>query len=107
MHLTLYKTASPTAVDEYYELTLKTKRSWGKTEEYLEINHGWWDAQKKESKKDLEILNTLGTDAFPTFTDALQQLNHYKQYYARNGFVHAFSKDVLTNKDEHELIKPL
>jgi hypothetical protein len=61
----------------------------------------------KESKKGLEILNTLGTDAFPTFTDALQQLNHYKQYYARNGFVHAFSKDVLTNKDEHELIKPL
>jgi len=37
----------------------------------------------KESKKDLEIFNTLGTDAFPTFTDTLQQLNHYKQYYAR------------------------
>lgn len=105
MPLTLYKTASPRSSDEYYELTLKTKRSNGRTEEYLQINHGWWDEESKEAKQDHVILDTLGDSTFPSFADALQELNHYKKYYARSGFVHSFSKDMATNEHVYELVE--
>jgi hypothetical protein len=51
------------------------------------------------------ILNTLGDNTFPSFADALQELNHYKKYYAQSGFVHAFSKNMATNEVEYELIE--
>ena len=109
MPLPLYKTASPetsTEYPEFYELTLKTERVWGKVENYLVITHGWWDEKDKEAKEEKQILNTIRNDAFPTYADAFQQFKDYKQRYANNGFVHAFSKDMLTGKDVYELIEP-
>jgi hypothetical protein len=108
MSLTLYKTASPeTSVDypEFYELSLKTNRSFGKKEEYIVIRHGWWDEQDQNAKEDTQVLNTVGNDLFPSYTDAFQQFAHYKQQYAKNGFVHSLTKDMLTGKDVYELIE--
>jgi hypothetical protein len=108
MSLTLYKTASPETsfqYPEFYELSLKTKRSWGKTEEYIVIHHGWWDEQDKKVKEETQVLNTVGNDVFQNSADAFQQFTQYKQNYAKNGFVHAFTKDMSNGKDVYELIK--
>ena len=109
MSLTLYKTASPESSAEYpefYELTLKTVRARGKAEDYLIITHGWWDEKDKEPKEERQVLNTAGSDAFPNYADAFQQFKHYKQRYANDGFVHAFSRDMLTGKEVYEFIGP-
>jgi hypothetical protein len=109
MSLTLYKTASPaTSVEypEFYELTLKTVREWGKVEDYLIITHGWWDEKDKEAKEERQVLNTAGSDVFTNSSDAFRQFQHYKRSYAGNGFVHAFSRDMLTGEEVYEFIGP-
>jgi hypothetical protein len=109
MSLTLYKTASPETSAEYpefYDLTLKTVRAWGKVENYLIIIHGWWDENDNEVKEERQVLNTAGNDAFSSYADAFQQFTHYKQQFANDGFVHAFSKDMLNGNDVYEFIGP-
>ena len=109
MGLTLYKTASPETSAEYpefYELSLKANRRWGKKEDYIVIRHGWWDEQDQKPKEELQIINTVGNDLFLNNDDAFQQFTHYKQSYAKNGFIHSFTKDMLTGKDVYELIEP-
>lgn len=107
MPLTLYKTASPETSAEYpefYELTLKTRRGWGKVEDCLIITHGWWDEKEKAAKEERQVLNTVGNDAFSKYADAYEMFKHYMQSFASNGFVHAFSRDMVTGKEVYEFI---
>jgi hypothetical protein len=109
MSLTLYKTASPETSAEYpefYDLTLKTLRGWGKVEHYLIIIHGWWDEKDKQVKEERPVLNTAGSDAFSNWADAFQQFKLYKKRYASEGFVHAFTRNMLTGEEVYEFIGP-
>ena len=84
--------------------SFKAIRGAGRVQFSVIETHGWWDDKGNVIVNSVDTLRPEESDRFPNYAEAHERYIMQRQHRARSGFVHAFSLDMLSDKNIYEEI---